>query len=85
MTVVRGPQLALIDALGPSNDAPEAVQIEIRAAALHAGWESANDCDFVIEDPICSNVIEHWIGLDDLLVASVEVEYLARTMQGGPM
>lgn len=57
------------------------VPVEIRAAMLDAGYETANDTDDVLDDPITKNVIDHYVGFDNLLPEAVEVHELAEVMR----
>lgn len=65
--------------LGPSNDTadddPEAVQIEISAARLIAAYEDANDTDDVLADPVCREVIEHFVEQNGLKTTAAFAVY----------
>jgi len=67
--------------LGPSNDEPESVRVEIRAARLHAGYMTANDCDNIVDDPITSNCIGYMLGENDLSPEAREVFELSEVMR----
>jgi hypothetical protein len=52
--------------LGAANDKPARVQVEIRAARLVAGHETANDTDDELDDPVIRSVLEAWMGFRNM-------------------
>lgn len=59
--------------LGPANDRPARVQVEIRAARLVAGHETANDTDDELDDPVVRSVLEAWMGFRNMTKRGAEV------------
>lgn len=70
--------------LGKSNDRGKRVRAEIRAAMLHAAYETAHDDDAVLADRITRNCTMAMLGEEDLLPESEEVYDLAMAIASCP-